>query len=397
MLRPSLILVLLLGVVWPGRLPAAAEQPSSAPEARLSSEELAPVRDALDPIAAALHAGDLDAVEREALDAYLTFETVEPAIAAIDPGLMHELETAYGEIRLRAAAGDASGVGAALDRVHRLLERVDESAPMGPRLAFLNSFGILFREGIEALLLCSALAAACARRGAGPLQRSIVHGALAALAASIVTAIVFDRVIRLAPAGREAIEGLTMLLAAAVLFYVSYWLLSKIEVARWMTFLRQQVGRAESRWALSGVAFLAVYREGFETILFYQALAGAGAPGPIALGFGAAVLVLAAIAVAVFKFGVRLPARPLFALTGGLLYYLAVVFTGQGIHELQEAGWIAITPVSAIPQIGWLGLYPTVQTMVGQGVLVVLALVAAAVAVRRTRTAVAVAPPASLR
>ena len=370
----------------------------AAPDPQLSAADLTPVRAALEPVAAALETADLETAEREALDAYLTFETIEPDIAAVDPALVRELETAYGEIRLRAAAGDAQGAGAALDRVHALLERVAGTPPIGPRLAFLNSFGILFREGIEALLLCAALAAACARRGAGSLQRSIAHGALAALAASVVTAIVFDRVIDLAPAGREAVEGVTMLLAAAVLFYVSYWLLSKIEVARWMTFLRQQVSRAESRWALSGVAFLAVYREGFETILFYQALAGAGAPGPIALGFGAAAAVLAVIAVAVFKFGLRLPARPLFALTGGLLYYLAIVFTGQGIHELQEAGWIGLTHVSTIPEIAWLGLYPTVETLTGQGVLVVLALVAATVVVRRARMgSVTVAPPAAVR
>jgi high-affinity iron transporter len=389
-LRPSLILILILGF---GSSPL-----SGSAADRLSSAELAPVRSALGAVQDALHSADLDAVEQRALEAYLIFEALEPSIAAFDPALLHEFESAYGEIRLRAAAGDATGAAAALDRVHDLLEQVEESPPIGPRLAFLQSFGILFREGIEALLLCTALAAACARRGAGRLRRAIAQGALAALVASVATAIVFERLIRLAPAGREAVEGMTMVLASAVLFYVSYWLLSKIEVARWMTFLRQQAGRAESRWALAGVAFLAVYREGFETILFYQALAGAGAPGPIALGFVAAAAVLAAIAVAVLRFGVRLPARPLFAVTGGLLYYLAVVFAGQGVHELQEAGWLGLTPVVGIPEIGWLGLYPSVQTLVAQGILVALALLAAIVLVRRARTsAQAVARPAALR
>jgi high-affinity iron transporter len=360
----------------------------------VSAAEAAAVETALATVEDALRAGDAAVSERRALDAYLVFEEVEPRIAAIDPGLVVTLESAYGAVRTRAAAGDLAGASAELDRVRALLaDATRGQAALGTRSAFLNSFGILFREGIEALLICAALAAATARRGSG-LARAILQGAAAALAASVLTAVVVDRVIDLAPAGREAIEGVTMLLATAVLFYVSYWLLSKVEVARWMTFLRDRVGRAESRWALFGVAFLAVYREGAETILFYQALAGAGRPAPIAAGFLAAAIVLLVIAVAVFKFGVRLPTRPLFAVTGALLYYLAFVFAGQGVHELQEAGWVALTPMVGVPEIGWLGLYPSVQTVAVQSLLVGLALVAGGVILRRARLArAAVARP----
>lgn len=261
---------------------------------------------------------------------------------------------------------------------------------LAAKAAFLHSFGILFREGIEALLICTALAAACARRGDPRLTRAIGWGAGGAIGASVVTAVLVGRVIDLAPAGREAIEGVTMLMAAAVLFYVSYWLLSKLEVARWMAFLRDKVTRAESRWALFGVAFLAVYREGAETILFYQALAGTGRTGPIAAGFALAAVLLVLIAIAVLRFGVRLPTRPLFALTGGLLYYLAIVFAGQGIHELQEAGWIGLTPVRGVPKVGWLGLHPTAETLGAQGLLLLLALLAVAIIARRSRTAAGV-------
>ncbi|MGH7572623.1 MAG: FTR1 family iron permease, partial [Gemmatimonadota bacterium] len=210
---------------------------------------------------------------------------------------------------------------------------------------FFQSFGILFREGLEALLLCTALAAATVKAGSPRGARAIWRGAGLAFLASLVTAWLVDRVLDVAPASREAIEGLTMLLAAAVLFYVSYWLLSKLEVRRWMAYLERKIGRAENLWAIGAVAFLAVFREGVETVLFYEALAGIGRPAPIWGGMLAGAAVLGVIGFAIFRFGLRLPLKPLFAVTGGLLYLMAFIFVGQGVHELQEAGWLPETAV----------------------------------------------------
>ncbi len=154
---------------------------------------------------------------------------------------------------------------------------------------FLNSFGILVREGLEALLICTALAAAVSKAGSRDGVRAIWQGAAAAIVVSIATAFAIDRVLTLTEADQEAIEGVTMLLAAVVLFYVSYWLLSKLEVARWMGYLRDRMVGADSRWAMGGVAFLAVYREGAETVLFYRALAGMGT-GPVRWNRSSALL-----------------------------------------------------------------------------------------------------------
>ncbi len=244
---------------------------------------------------------------------------------------------------------------------------------------FLNSFGILVREGLEALLICTALAAAAAKAGSHHSVRAIWQGAAAAIVVSIATAITVDRVLHLTEADQEAIEGVTMLLASAVLFYVSYWLLSKLQVARWMGYLQDRTINADSRWAMGGVAFLAVYREGAETVLFYRALAGIGAGFPMWSGIAAGAVVMIAIGAAVLRYGARLPIRPLFTLTGLLLYYLAFVFAGRGVHELQEAGWISETVLLNGPRIGSLGIYPTVETMVAQLVLLGLAIVAGVV------------------
>ncbi|MFN2382778.1 MAG: FTR1 family protein [Gemmatimonadota bacterium] len=259
--------------------------------------------------------------------------------------------------------------------------------PLAPWAAFAQSFGLILREGFEALLLCTALAAAAVRRGGRPMARAIWQGALAAIVASLATAVLVARVLHLADAGREAIEGVTMLLAAGVLFYVSYWLLSKLEVARWMGYLRDQVGTAGSRWALAGVAFLAVYREGVETVLFYQALSGLGAAGPLWAGGLAGIAALAVAGLLIVRFGLKLPTRPLFALTSLLLYYLAIVFAGQGVHELQEAGWFSETAVAGAPRIGWLGVYPTIETLGVQWVLLLAAVIAAIILLRRCPSA----------
>lgn len=254
---------------------------------------------------------------------------------------------------------------------------------------FLNSFGILVREGLEALLICTALAAAAAKAGSRHSVRAIWQGAAAAIVASIATAFAVDRVLHLTKADQEAIEGVTMLLASAVLFYVSYWLLSKLQVSRWMGYLQDRTLSADSRWAMGGVAFLAVYREGAETVLFYRALAGVGAGLPLWGGIAAGAVVMIAIGTAVLRYGTRLPIRPLFTLTGVLLYYLAFVFAGRGVHELQEAGWISETALLNGPRIGPLGIYPTVETMVAQLVLLGLAIVAGVVILmgwKRART-----------
>ncbi len=124
--------------------------------------------------------------------------------------------------------------------------------------------------------------------------------------------------------------------------------------------------------ALGAAAFLAVYREGFETVLFYQALFGGAPAGDVMVlaGFGAGLLVLGAVYAGFARLGLAIPIRQFFLVTGGLLYGMAVVFAGKGVHELQEVGWIGVTPVAGMPTIDVLGLHPTAETLVVQGLFV---------------------------
>jgi high-affinity iron transporter len=203
----------------------------------------------------------------------------------------------------------------------------------------------------------------------------------AAVGASLLTAVALETIFVLSPSHREGLEGGTMVVATAVLFYVSYWLLSKMEVVKWNHFVKSKVQDAldsGSALALASAAFLAVYREGFETVLFYKALfvAGAGATMPVLAGIAAGSVILVGVYVAINRFGVRLPLKPFFAVTSAFLYYMAFVFAGKGVAELQEGGLIGTTILSWAPRVPGLGIYPTAESLGAQAVLVVLAIVA---------------------
>jgi len=247
----------------------------------------------------------------------------------------------------------------------------------GPWSAFLQSFLIILREGFEAILVIGAVVAFLLKTGHRERLKSIWVGVAAALVASAATAIVLATVLRAVPASREVIEGLTMLIAVGVLFSVSYWLISKVEAAKWQQFIRGKVNAALEHGggkALAFVAFLAVYREGAETALFYQALfnEGHGNGLPITFGIFVGFAVLAVIFTLFYRFGVRIPLRPFFATTSVLLYYMAFVFMGKGIRELQEGNLMSITVLPGFPHVEALGLFPSVETLLGQALLIVL-------------------------
>jgi high-affinity iron transporter len=240
----------------------------------------------------------------------------------------------------------------------------------------------MLREGLEAILVVGALLTFLSRTGASHRRKEIHWGVAAAIAASALTAIALETIFRLSASHQEALEGGTMIVAVLVLFYVSYWLLSKMEVTKWTNFVRSRVETAVSSGsalALVSAAFLAVYREGFETILFYKALFASGGVGdaaPVALGLVAGLLVLAGVYVAINRFGIRLPLKPFFAVTSAFLYLMAFVFAGKGVAELQAGRMLPITYVPGAPRFPALGIYPTMETMIAQGILVGLALVA---------------------
>ena len=340
----------------------------------------------LDSVLTLAGAGQPGAASGEAFEAYLTFEQVESGVRAKDPALAGRLEAAFATLRGRAGGGATSGelsalrgeLGTDLARAERIL-----GTPMTGMELFVQSFVILLREGLEAILLIGALIAFLVKTGNSQRRRDIHVGVVAAIVVSLLTAVAFETIFRFSPASQEVLEGATMLVATVVLFYVSYWLLSKMEVAKWNRFVKGKVQDAlvsGSAFALPSVAFLAVYREGVETVLFYKALLVAGPAGgavlPVLVGIAAAAVVLGVVYVLINRFGVKLPLKPFFGVTSAFLYYMAFVFLGKGIAELQGGGVVPITVVSWAPQIERLGVYRTAESLTAQAILLVLLLAA---------------------
>jgi high-affinity iron transporter len=321
-----------------------------------------------------------------AFDAYMTFEQVERGVRAKNPRLAADLEGEFAALRGRVAGG---GSAAELDSIRQRLALGLEQAErsLGDRLSpaslFFQSFVIMLREGLEAILIVGALMTFLVKMGASHRKRDINLGVGAAIGASLVTAFAVETVFHLTPAKQEVLEGGTMVVATAVLFYVSYWLLSKMEVVKWNHFVKSKVNDAltsGSSLALASAAFLAVYREGFETVLFYKALFLTGGPSstgtPIVAGILVGGAILVGVYVAISRFGVRLPLKPFFGVTSAFLYYMAFVFAGKGVAELQGGDVLPTTIVSWAPRMPALGIYPTVESLLAQSVLVILLLAA---------------------
>ena len=312
-----------------------------------------------------------------AFDAYIAFEPLETPARARNPGLVATMERLFADFKGAVQSGDIRGAEGARNAIEAGMPAVVDltRATSGFWGNLLQSLLIILREGLEAILVVGAVVTFLIKTGHRERLRSIWVGVGAALVASAITAVILATVLRALPATREIIEGITMLVAVAVLFSVSYWLISKVEAAKWQQFIRDRVNDALQHGggrALAVVAFLAVYREGAETALFYQAILRDGAGLPIVVGMLIGFGILAVIFTLFYRFGVRIPLRPFFAVTSALLYYMAFVFMGKGIRELQEGNVMPITVLPGWPHVDAMGIYPSVETLLAQLLLVIL-------------------------
>jgi len=338
----------------------------------------------LDDVMTAYRAGDHDEAYRVAVEAYLEgFELVEQGLSAVDGELRLEIESAMtalrGQIRkatpvdqLELSIIDIKG------KLELASQRLSARSLSGTA-AFASAFFILVREGLEALLVIAALAAFLVKTEHRNNMRYLHYGWIGALAAGFLTWWASVSLIEISGASREITEGVAALTATAVLFYVGFWLHDKTNAAQWRQFIEENVRKAlgsGALWGLSGLSFITVYREVFETILFYQALWAqtdeAGKSMAMA-GFGTAIGVLVVLGWLVMRYSMRLPLRQFFSVTGILMFVLALVFAGKGVAALQEAGYIPVSPVN-FPRFDLLGIYPNLQGLALQLGLLLLAL-----------------------
>ncbi|HET6612292.1 MAG TPA: FTR1 family protein [Kofleriaceae bacterium] len=336
---------------------------------------------------AATREDDSAAARRAAGAAYLDgFEPHEASLRAIDSDLVLRAEAEFLALREAIAGGaPASDIEQRALMLGTVLDDADAALSGnggGAVVAFSTSLAVILREGIEGALLILLLLGLARRSGASDSDTRAIHGGwVAAIGAGAVTWVVAGWLIAIiGGVQRELIEGVISVLAAVVLLTVSHFVLARLDAERRVTSLKDRLARAGSsgrrRLVLAGLAFVAVYREAFEAVLFLRAIMlDADASGAaIALGAAVAVVLLIALVFAMTKLGKRLRPGPMLTGLGTILCALAVILAGKGVRALQEAGTVAIRPITG-PRIDILGVFPTLETLLAQAA-VLLAFVA---------------------
>ena len=358
-----------------------------------TDEQQAEVRAEIDFIRATLQEmlahyqnDDYDSAYAAARVAYLdSYEYVEIPLRPIAPDFTLEVEYQFAELRNlikgQADYDEVRGVVVAIERNLDESERlVTGSGEIAPVIAFTASFAIIFREGLEAVLILGAILMYLEASRNSRLKPYVYYGIIAAVAATGVTWMIASYVIEISGADRELIEAIAALSATGVLFYVSFWILNKIEHKKWMEFIKAKVWQATTTggtMVFVMLAFFTVYREGFETVLFYQAMFGFAKylESFVGLGFILGLASLFAIYFVMRRLGRRLPLRVLFGLTMGIGAYLSIAFLGNAIRELQVLDIVPYTSMlGTIPRLDinmatMTGIYPTLETVVAQIVL----------------------------
>jgi high-affinity iron transporter len=318
-----------------------------------------------------------------AVTAYLEgFELAEGSIDDVDRDLRTRTEQAMMAYRnaVRDPVVASSSVPARYEAAVHLLNECQErlnARGVSPTANFVSSLIIILREGLEAILVLAAMAAFLTKTQRREGLPWLHGGWIIALLLGALTWVVSSKLISISGAQREVTEGLTALLSSAVLLYVGFWLHNKSSTAKWNTFIRSQMTGVtkEGSWLGVGlVSFLAVYREVFETVLFYEALwvqSDAAAKSAILAGLGTGVAVLVILSWLIIRFSVRLPLGIFFGASSALLAAMSVIFAGQGVAALQAAGKL---PASAInfPTLPLLGIYPNMQGVALQILLLAL-------------------------
>ena len=246
-----------------------------------------------------------------------------------------------------------------------------------------QAFLILIREGLEALLVVAAVIAYLVKSGNKRFAKWIYLGVVAGLAGSGLVAVLFTFLFGGSGPIQEISEGVCALIATLMLLWTSNWMLNKSSVEAWNNYIRNKteaaVAGAQSKVesgqrlglgmiaSLAMLSFLAVFREGAETVIFYESIYSMSqdAHGMWVGGLAAAAVLIVIFLVLRFT-SVRIPIGPFFLVTSIVMAVLVVIFAGGGIHALIEGDLIEGTYLSSVPTNDWIGLYPYVETITAQ-------------------------------
>ena len=356
------------------------------------STSLSIVRAKLAESLAAYRGGDRAGAKTLALAAYLDgFEPIEPALRGRDATLLAHIEGSMGEYRAAIEIGESADQlarrVAVLDTLFSDAEEKLSDSATSTTATFIGAFTILLREGLEALLIVVAMMAFLRKAERPEVVRYVHAGWIGALIAGLASWVVATYAIGVSGASRELTEGFGSLFAAVILLSVGLWMHGKAQAGQWQRYIHEKLSRVldrKSGWFLFGLSFLVVYREVFETILFYAALWAQGSGIALLAGMLSALALLGAIGWLMLRYSRNLPIAEFFRYSSWLMAVLTIILAGKGVAALQEAGILDIRPLELVPRISVLGLFPTVQS-VGAQLLLLAAIVLGFAYNRRAR------------
>ena len=350
-----------------------------------SNDPLAMAKQQLKAAHTSYLSGDYKAAQALAVSAYLDgFELAENALDAYDPQLRKDIEKSMMAFRqLTAQSEKQDDITALLEQTNHQLSQAQDllsADTLSDSTLFTASLVILLREGLEAMLVVLALVTVLVKTERRDAVKYVHAGWFFALIAGVATWWAAQNLISISGASREIMEGVGALMAAVILFYVGFWMHSKTNAAAWQAYINQHVHRHLSKgtlWGLAGLSFIAVYREVFETVLFYQALLTQSASSQsmsIATGFVTAVVILGLLFWVFVKYSLRLPIRTFFTFSTYLMLALSFVLIGKAVAALQEADLISISSLPIDFALSWLGIYSTWEGLSAQLAIVMLSL-----------------------
>jgi high-affinity iron transporter len=347
------------------------------------------IRLKLDEVIAVYNQNDTSQAIATARSAYLdSYENIEIPLRPIDPDFTLEMEIKFAELRNLISSN--APPDQVVSKIAELKSGLDESerfvsgiGVVAPAIAFTSSFSIIFREGLESALILGAILTYLEASRNEKYKKHVYAGIALAIALTVVTWIIAEFIIEISGAQRELIEAIAGISAVAVLFWVSFWVLNKIETKKWIEFVKAKVWQATATGSFMVfvlLSFFTVYREGFETVLFYQALFSFAKYMELYVlaGLIVGMAVIIAVVFIIRKLGKKLPLRVLFGLTMGVGAFMSITFLGNALREFQELGWIPTTHLlGIIPRFDinvatMTGIHPTLETVLGQVILLAI-------------------------
>lgn len=325
--------------------------------------------------------------KNDALSAYLEgIEPVEARLRAVNPTFTLGLEQQMMKIRqVLNKPGQTELVETEIQKALRMIDRGEQmmqSQKLNYWLTFILALSIMLREGLEAFLVLFIVILVAKKLGAHKAAPWIHGGWITAVAMGIAGWFLSDYIIRFGGKNREIMEGAISLFAVVILLWAGYWLHSNSNAKRWQRFIKEKIGvylDKDKMFGLAAFSFMVVFREVFEVILFLKAISlEADANNQSAIGFGAvaAVLILLVIAFMSIKYSAKIPVRQLFLYSSWLVVLLAFILLGKGIHSIQESGLISVHSLPSWLQVEWLGIFPSIETISGQIVLIMIVMIA---------------------